>query len=247
MKHNPHVVSHLSVLFLALAVSAWIAPAWSQAPQEEIVLRYDFSKGSEGWLPGFSDYTLETGDLQLLAEIRPLPEEIDSTRKGYYLQGMNRSDDLFMFLKKPLGWMEGVRPNQTYNISIDIEFASNAPSGCFGIGGPPGEAVHLKAGITPFEPVAILARGSEVSLSADKGQQGTGGRDAGVVGNIANGRPCEEAGSPYVFMHKLYHHPHLVTTDLRGVLWVLIGTDSGFEGLTGIYYYSILITLRPVS
>lgn len=38
-------------------------------------------------------------------------------------------------------------------------------------------------------------------------------------------------------------HRHPVTTDDSGQLWVLIGTDSGFEGLTGIYYTTIEIEL----
>ena len=42
----------------------------------EIVHRFVFNEGSHGWLPGFTDYSLQTGDLRRLAEIRPLPEEI---------------------------------------------------------------------------------------------------------------------------------------------------------------------------
>ena len=43
---------------------------------------------------------LQTGDLQFLAELRPLPDEIDASHTGFYVQSMNRSDDVFMYLKK---------------------------------------------------------------------------------------------------------------------------------------------------
>jgi hypothetical protein len=216
----------------------------------EIVLPYFFNEGSHGWLPGFTDYSLQIGDLRRMAEIRPLPAEINPTLRGYYLQAMNRSDDIFMFLKKELDFNDGVEPNRLYSLSLDITFLSNAPSGCFGIGGPPGEAVWLKAGFSTIEPLAVLEN-DEVRLNLDKGNQAAGGRDAEVVDVIANGIPCEEAlarpeGPPYVVLHRVYHHPHLVRTDERGVLWAFAGTDSGFEGLTGIYYWAFLVTLRPL-
>lgn len=235
--------------FLAALGFAAASRSFSQT-LPEIVLRWDFNEGSHGWLPGFADYGLDTGGLERLAEIRPLPPEINSDLKGYYLQSMNRPDDMFMFLKKELDDRDGVEPNRLYSVSVDVELLSNAPSGCIGAGGAPGESVWLKAGISPIEPVTVI-RDNHVRLNLDKGEQATGGFDAGIVGNIANGMPCEDArqfpdGPPYVYMHRVYHHPRLVAADGNARLWVFAGTDSGYEGLTGIYYYSILITLRPI-
>jgi hypothetical protein len=186
-----------------------------------------------------------TGDLRMLAELRPLPEEIDSSRSGFYLQGMNRSDDLFMFVKKHLGFEDGIEPNQAYRISFELRFASNAPTGCFGVGGSPGDSVYLKAGATADEPVALLDTLGEIRLTADKGQQANGGKDAGVVGTIANGTPCEGSSYPYVRVRKEYAHAREIRTDDRGSMWLLLGTDSGFEGLTGLYLESIAIRINP--
>jgi hypothetical protein len=234
--------------FLA-ALGLGAARSFSQTPAE-IVRRYDFNDGSHGWLPGFTDYGLDTGGLERLAEIRPLPPEINSDLRGYYLQSMNRSDDMFMFLKKELDHRDGVEPDRPYSVSVDIELLSNAPSGCAGAGGAPGEAVWLKAGVSPIEPVAVV-RDQHVRLNLDKGDQANGGFDAGIVSNIANGMPCQDAPQPpavppYIYLHRVYHHPRLVAADPNGRLWVFVGTDSGYEGLTGLYYYSILITLRPM-
>jgi hypothetical protein len=211
---------------------------------KEIVLHSDFNGGSKGWLAGFTDYTLRTGDLRMLAELRPMPQEIDTAQSGFYVQGMNRSDDLFMFLKKHVASDDGIEPNQTYLVSFDIRMASNAPSGCSGVGGAPGESVYLKAGASADEPLAVLAENGEIRISVDKGQQSQGGTDAGVVGSIANGTACEGPLSPYVRIRREYAHPHLVRTDDRGSMWLVAGTDSAYEGLTGLYFESITVRIN---
>jgi hypothetical protein len=211
---------------------------------KEIVVADDFSRGSNGWLAGFTDYSLQTGDLRFVAELRPLPDEVDAARSGFYVQSMNRSDDVFMFLKKALGTEDGLAPDQAYRVSLDIRFASNAPSGCVGIGGAPGESVYVKAGAAIDEPVASVDGGGYVRLAADKGQQASGGKDAAVIGNVANGTPCEGSMHPYATVAR--QASFTVQTDHRGSLWLLVGTDSGFEGLTGLYYQSLTARIVPV-
>ncbi|MDX2152244.1 MAG: hypothetical protein SFV54_16015 [Bryobacteraceae bacterium] len=228
-------------LLSALLLSAAAALA------DDLVLKFDFASGSQGWLPGFTDYHLDVAELERLAEVRRLPEEIGGNRRGYYLQGMNRSDDLFMFLKRPLTTADGLEPNTVYSVTIDIKLASNAPSNAIGVGGAPGEGVYLKAGLSLLEPVTTL-RGDYLGLSIDKGEQAVGGADAGIAGNIANGREPTPglADSPFVEISRVYHHPVLIKTDYRGTLWAMVGTDSAFEGLTTLYYTEIMITLRPI-
>jgi hypothetical protein len=88
--------------------------------------------------------------------IRTLPTGIQATGTGFYIEGNNHSDDLFMFLKRQLSQAEGVQPNTTYRLKLRITFASKAPGGCIGIGGSPGEGVTLKAGASNIEPKAVL-------------------------------------------------------------------------------------------
>lgn len=211
----------------------------------QIVLEDDFATGSKGWLAGFSDYSLDTGDLRMLAELRPLPQEAGAGRPGFYIQSMNRSDDLFMFLKKHAGQQDGLEPNRAYRVAFEIRFASDAQDGCAGAGGSPGDSVYLKAGGSVDEPVTLLGNGKYIALSADKGQQAEGGRDAGVVGTIANGTACDDGNSPYVSVRREFAHPTPLTTDDRGSLWLLVGTDSAFEGLTGLYFESITVRINP--
>jgi hypothetical protein len=185
------------------------------------------------------------------AGIRPLPSELGINGTGYYLQGINHSDDLFMFLKRRLGIDDGMVPNQEYLLRFTIVFASNAPSGAVGIGGSPGESVFLKAGASIVEPDVYLDSDNGYYLvSVDKGSGNSGnGTAASVIGDIANGLSADEIdieNPPYVSLKREYEHEYTVTANLDGELWLLVGTDSGFEGLTGIYYQSIAVTLIPV-
>ena len=217
----------------------------------QIQLEFDFCQDAQDWEAGFAEYSPDM-EMELEAGMKPLPSELESECEGYYVQGMNRSDDLFMFLKRGLGVDDGITPGQEYRIEFTIVFASNAPTGAVGIGGAPGEAVFLKAGAAAIEPEVYYDPnfGCYV-MNVDKGGLGaTGEGEAGsIVGHIANGLPAEEIdmqNPPYVSLVRRHEHEFTVTASPDGELWLLIGTDSGFEGLTGIYYQSIAVTLEPV-
>jgi hypothetical protein len=77
-----------------------------------------------------------------------------------------------------------------------------------------------------------------------KGQQSQGGMDAGVLGTIANGLACVGASQPYARIRMQYAHPNPVRTDDRSSLWLLTGTDSAYQGLTGRYYESIAVRIN---
>jgi hypothetical protein len=214
-------------------------------------LEFDFRQGAQGWEAGFAEYAPEMQGMMFEAGIRPLPSELGINGTGYYLQGINHSDDLFMFLKRRLGIDDGMVPNQEYLLRFTIVFASNAPSGAVGIGGSPGESVFLKAGASIVEPDVYLDSDNGYYLvSVDKGSGNSGnGTAASVIGDIANGLSADEIdieNPPYVSLKREYEHEYTVTANLDGELWLLVGTDSGFEGLTGIYYQSIAVTLIPV-
>ena len=241
------------ILLLSLSITTVLTAC--STDEDEIVVdpvrvAYDFRQGALGWEAGFAEYAPDM-EMQLDSGIRDLPDEIGIAGTGYYLQGMNRSDDLFMFLKRKIGTHEGLVPNQEYRVIFEITFASNAPSDAFGIGGPPGEAVFLKAGATPIEPEVYLDTATNYYLmTVDKGGGNSGsGPAASETGHIANGLTPEEIdmmNPPYMSLERHHVHEYTVTANSNGELWLLVGTDSGFEGLTGIYYQSISATLEPL-
>jgi hypothetical protein len=236
-----------NLLIAVVVVVGLIIYAVVTGISSSVRLEFDFRQGAQGWEAGFAEYSPEMQGMMLEGEIRPLPSELGINGTGYYLQGMNHSDDLFMFLKRRLGTDDGVVPGQEYRVMFTMVFASNAPSGAVGIGGSPGESVYLKAGASTMEPDVYLDSDTDCYLmNVDKGPGNSGsGTAASVVGNIANGLSAEEEPR-YISLERQHEHQYTVNASPDGELWLLVGTDSGFEGLTSIYYQSIAVTLSPV-
>jgi hypothetical protein len=86
-------------------------------------------------------------------------------------------------------------------------------------------------------------------MNVDKDGLGAGPQAASLVGTIGNGIPCEEAPADpaYVSLHRAHIQEVLVTANAAGELWLLIGTDSGFEGTSALYYQRVEVKLVPVS
>lgn len=193
-----------------------------------------FETGDNGWTAGFAEYTAgEETRFELQSGIRNLPAPLDQSRKGYFIEGRNLSDDLFMFLKKKI---TGLMPNTAYEARFNIALASEAPSNAAGIGGAPGESVHLGIGIVNNEPMTSTESGSVV-INIDKGNQASGGPARKVIGNIANGRSLNN--TEYVLLNKEGQFEFSTGTD--GSVWAMVSTDSGFEGKTSLYYDAIEI------
>src|SRR2546421_5208725 len=211
---------------------------------------FDFDSGANDWRAGFADYPIGQEDsFDLASGIQRMPAGLGGN--GFFISGNNHSDDLFMYLKRRLGPEDGIRPRQIYLVTYDILFASNAPSGCAGIGGSPGESVFLKAGASQGEPKGIAGHDNMVIMNIRKGNQGEGGSNAKVVGTIANGIDCDHAsqdasGPPSRMVHRRSSEMIEVSADRKGFLWLLVGTDSGYEGTTQLYYKQINVSLLPL-
>jgi len=230
-----------------MASALMLTSLWGQQqPQKFIQVVDDFSRGSGGWLAEFSDYSYSGhGGLQRLAEIRSLPAETGIPGAGYYLQAVNHSDDLFLFLKRPFEQEDGIEPNGTYEIDFLIEFVSSAPTGCAGVGGSPGDAVYLKVGSSSVEPVPILTS-QGLHLNLDKGNQSSSGNDASLAGTIGNGLECTPANQRPILVQRRQAHARRVKASSDGTLLVFVGTDSGYEGLNQLYYARVVVTLTRV-
>ncbi len=216
-----------------------------------IKFHFDFSRGALGWEADFSDYVISQPDLRLVAELRRLPLELKTDDKGYYLQGNNqRNYDLFMYLKRRFGPEDGIKVNQAYRVGFRLTFASNAGSQCLSVIGAPGESVFLKAGASPRMPLSVMKDGM-YRLNVDKGEVNIGGKDVSLVGNIANGLRCKDFSSqfqvPCVSLERAHKHPVPVRANSKGELWLLVGSDSAYESITGIYYQQIDVELTPVT
>ena len=200
---------------------------------------YDFANGAQEWRAGFADYPSGGEELyELRGALMPLPPQLGLAGTGYGLSGINYSDDLFMYLTRRVS---GLAPGRVYRIDFVVEFATNAPSGCIGVGGAPGEHVTLKAGASSAEPEALPDADGFQRMSVDKGNQAQGGADASVLGHIGNTNSCPNAA----YQLKALGGGHWAAADDSGGLWLIVGTDSGFEGRTALYYRRITVNLTP--
>ena len=147
-----------------------------------------------------------------------------------------------MFIKHAV---DGLASNTTYAVRFQVEFASNASVECFGVGGAPGTGVTLKAGASTLEPLPQTDDTSgHYRMNIDKGNQSNGGPDALVLGHIGIEVPCDETAF-HLKMLSNAAGSFTARSDEQGQLWLLIGTDSGFEATTTLYYTQIEVRFEP--
>jgi hypothetical protein len=198
---------------------------------------WNFDSDSEGWSGQFSDYPEGEEDFYELDFAQAaLPAELGDGG-GLRLGGDNHSDDLFMYLSYRL---DGLKPSASYTLDVEVDIGTNAPTDCGGIGGSPGPSVHFKIGASAREPESSADSQGILRLNLDKGNQATDGADLKRVGDVGNTLVCPD---PLYQRKTLELSDFAVTTAADGSLWLLVGTDSGFEGETILYYDKISATL----
>lgn len=199
----------------------------------------DFETTTDGWASGFAEYSEEQDStmFEFNSRLAALPAPLDTTKKAIRMQSHNRSDDMFMYIKKKVS---GLDPNRTYKVTYEIDLGTNYPNGSVGIGGSPAESVYLKAGASPNEPVKKLVNGF-YEVTIDKGQQATGGTEMPLLGNVSNGL---DSTAYKLVKRSNAETPVTVKPNANGDIWLCVGTDSGFEGLTVLYYDRIKVTIR---
>ncbi len=199
----------------------------------------NFAAGLDRWDGDFADlpanYDLPTYETDFRLSVLPAP--LDTTRQSALIQSHNRSDDLFMFVRRRV---DGLAPNTLYEITFDVAFASNAPTASVGVGGGPGASVYVRGGATTARPGVTVVDGY-LRPDFDPGNQAQPGRDGANLG--ITGIPGEE------FVYQLKQlagaAPRLVQTDAQGQLWLFVGFDSGFEGKSVLYLTQIRARLIP--
>src|SRR5690606_3239628 len=112
-----------SWIYLCLLISGtgmFACQSEDETPTPDIVeLSFNFEENEEGWVAGFADLPEEGQEsYELEVSHSLLPEETGATENSIRIQGHNRSDDLFMFLKKQL---TDLSPSTTYQVYFDIE------------------------------------------------------------------------------------------------------------------------------
>ncbi len=193
---------------------------------------FDFSQSAPGWSAGFADLPQgQDAFFELIFDLRPLLPDLNPNRNGLFISGNNRSDDLFMFVRRQV---TGLEPNATYLVDFSVSIGSEAGNDCVGAGGPP--AITLKAGATVAQPVATPNATGLLRMNIDKGNQTVGGADMQVLGDIGVNVDCDNPVFATKRLQSSTARLFQVRTGDDGSLWLVVGTDSGFEGITRLFY-----------
>ncbi|QOC22818.1 hypothetical protein IC757_01230 [Wenzhouxiangella sp. AB-CW3] len=215
--------------------------------------RFNLDRGPAGFEALFLDYWQgEEEFMELDWGHEELPAQW-SGRHGLAISGNNRTDDLMMVLMRLI---DGLEPDTRYRLELEMQFATNVPSGCFGVGGSPGESVFVRLGASGEQPDYVLEDNGSGEMppmrrpSIDLGQQSAPGRYALAVGDMANrldDQWCGDPDSPWQLKRvSTAGQDFEVNTDEQGRLWVYGLSDSGFEATTTWYMTEFVVRLSPV-
>lgn len=217
----------------------WVVLCIALRASDATRLEFDFAQSDYGFVAGFADYPQNPDtDYQLTSSWQARPSNLGGA-SALFISGFNHSDDLFMYWKKKL---TGLPPNTSVVLTMEIQLASQYAEGLVGSGGAPGEGVTVKAGAVPFEPQAVVDPGGEWRMNLDKGNQAEGGANMSVIGDVA--KPDDGTENYAMLLRHQHGQPITVTTASDGSLWLIFGTDSGFESQTALYYTRLTVWIN---
>jgi hypothetical protein len=228
-----------SKYLMTIIIGAVILNSCERNRDDSYTITFDFFEDADGWVGDFADYPVgdeETYELNFAWSHLPAP--LEASKGALMITGNNHSDDLFMFIKRKI---DGLKPNATYSITFDVEFASNAPTNAIGVGGAPGEGVTMKVGAVIIQPAKIAGDNDYYTMNLDKGNQTISGTDMFSIGHIG----VSDTSTVFTLINRNNDtHPFNFTSDLNGEIWVIIGTDSGYESTTTLYYSKIKLGIK---
>ena len=190
----------------------WVALSSALRASDATRLEFDFAQSDHGFVAGFADY-LQISDpsfYELTSSWQARPLNLGGA-SALFISGFNHSDDLFMYWKKKL---TGLPPNTSVVLTMEVQLASQYAEGLVGTGGAPGEDVIVKAGAVPFEPQAVVDPQGEWRMNLDKGNQGQGGANMSVIGDVA--KPDDGTNNYAMLLRHQHGKPFTVTTARSG-------------------------------
>lgn len=206
---------------------------------------FDFAQGQYDWQVDFTDFPAGADDsvyYELKFAYTDRPANLGTEKKSMMLSGNNHGH-LFMFMKKKI---TNLTPNTDYTIVFEVELASNATQGGGSFGAVPGEFVFLKAGASGTEPRKVID-GNYFALNVDKGTQSAPGETTVVLGDIAVSTDTPDYTLITRHNASMNDSPFIVKSNSKGELWLMVGTDSSFEGITTVYYTKVNVVFSTDS
>lgn len=231
-------MSRTRIALVALFLVVGCEP--SSSPNGDLVFVDRFQDGASEWVAGFSDVDAALAD-NVQFEGTILEHPLEATRPSLYLFGHNISDDLFMFWKRRV---EGFVPGATYDVRMEVDFATQYQQGCDTGVGP---AVIIKMGASTAEPLVVPIADGSLRMTVDKGEQFEEGSAIRILGDHRNGVPGCSTEAPFAERRRSSGDRSVrVRADNGGSLWVLVATESAFEVANAIHFTRVRYVFQRV-
>jgi len=196
----------------------------------------DFAQYSDAIFTGTKKDSLTRAYLQIGLDRARLPVALDSTKYGLRSQSNNRRDSLFTFFKKKV---TGFIPGRDYNVVFNVDLGTSYFEKSVDSLGSPAAAVYLKAGASSKEPVKTLVNGY-YRFNLDKGKLSQDGTEMVVLGNVSNGTDSQR----YTKVSRSNgNNPVKVRPNANGEIWLCVGVESGYKGISILYLDKIKTTV----
>jgi hypothetical protein len=217
-------------------------PAEPVAPPKPVasVITVDFNAGIDGWSADVADFTAETRPVDVAAAWKDLPAPL--TGKGYYLISTNKSDDVMTFVKRQVS---GFVPGAKYAVTFAMRYATDAGTGCMGVGGSRGESMWMVVAASADEPKVVKQANDELRLNLERGNQAESGRQGKVIG-VQGGEGLGCNGGKWATQERKSDEAVELQADKDGKFWIVLGTDSGFESTNALYLQGATINVKPL-
>jgi len=239
-------------LLAALAVSGvltlaacgggdWIPNPYDQHLPDPVAstVTIDFNTGIDEWRSDVADYGDKDRPTEVASGWRDLPAPLSG--KGYYLAAHNNSDDVLTYVTRQL---HGFVKNAQYNVTFELRYATDAGTGCAGVGGSRGDSVYMVAAANYFNINTVQQPDLRYRVNLDRGNQGTSGTQGKVLGTQGvAGLGC--AGGTWASTTRKSSEPIVVRADTDGNFWIMLGADSGFEGTNAVYLQGATVNITP--
>jgi hypothetical protein len=204
--------------------------------ETDTVVESDFQENENGWTGHYALYEDAHQDsISFLSGRRRLVSPLDTTRYGFKVEGKNVEDSLFLYVKKKLS---GLNPSKTYFVYYSVDLSSGYPDTI----NSAGRLGSLKVGASANEPLIVKSGGASYNgVAINKGLWNVDGKEMVVLGNLSN-----TATTPG---YKLIGYnnntkPVAVTPNTQGEIWLCVGADTRFKGITSVLFDRIKVTVR---
>ena len=200
----------------------------------------DFTKGIDGWTAGVADYHDGSEPSEAASGWSKLPPPVGGM--GYYIISHNNSDDVFTFTKRQFG---GFVAGAKYKLTFEMSYATSAATGCFGVGGARGDSIYMVGAANADEPKVVKQADGRYRLNFDHGDQANSGPQGKVLGTLGiDGLDC--MGNDFATATRKSDEAVTVQADKEGKLWIVLGTDSAFEGTNALYLLGAKVDVKPL-